>query len=527
MKESSLVTPTGLTIKDFKLRYYRNFTICGVLAYVMWSLLAKAFIPTATDSIILRLPAGIFGVFCILFSYTSRWAKRNIEIVYLLFGLVTVFNYTYIFSYNPEQTLYSLGYMTVCIVVLFGLENRAYITVFLLLSSLFLWFPLKTKPIIWLNAIAEVGTLSFFYYMTNLHKHKVTDLLLKTDDRNTNLLDSFPGLIVRLDLKGRLVDFAVGKNFPINFNTAAERGNNFLYIFRDILTAQSIKAVEDLARQVVQTHQTQSASFLTADNNYFLEFIVAAKGEKEALLIVSDITAQKLLNEHERRLTKIGAIAAQVAHDIRAPLTALSIFNQSKVGHPLTIEEAQILGLATKRIQSIADDLLTRYKNIEATLPTKEFDAIPAIREVIEEKTSSHPGVIIYNPKIPEFFIRGNKSQFQRAVSNILNNAIESRPNKENLKIQIESAQESDQTFTLTIRDNGRGISPEKIPTIFSPGTSSGKFAGTGLGLAGAKKILNEMGLDIQLSSHLGMGTEVTITASSSRTPQASIPVNG
>src|SRR5204863_179794 len=67
----------------------------------------------------------------------------------------------------------------------------------------------------------------------------------------------------------------------------------------------------------------------------------------------------------------------------------------------------------------------------------------------------------------------------------------------------------------LTVQDHGMGIPPEDLPYVFDPfrrGTNvAGQIGGTGLGLAGARHIVEEHGGTITIESVLGLGTTVRV----------------
>jgi signal transduction histidine kinase len=99
--------------------------------------------------------------------------------------------------------------------------------------------------------------------------------------------------------------------------------------------------------------------------------------------------------------------------------------------------------------------------------------------------------------------------QLERIISNIIDNSIDSIADIGTVEIRLNKSGEE---LQISICDTGHGIKPEILPSLFQKGFSSGKIAGTGLGLYSAKKILESWGWTINISSKLGHGTQVRIS---------------
>lgn len=214
---------------------------------------------------------------------------------------------------------------------------------------------------------------------------------------------------------------------------------------------------------------------------------------------------------------KVARLSRQVAHDIRGPLTALMTL--SKLGHDETSEKQQLLQLAAERIQGIADDLLkqgSKEKQHLAPLPKVSSEATISLKEqtrnlIREYRFANRHISMELHEHLGEAsdLVKFEKIKFQRILSNILNNAIEALP-------------ESDPTITITlmakskglmllVMDNGCGIPEEEISKVLEEGYSYQKNTGSGLGLYDAAKTLKEAGGDLQVTSRLGIGTQILL----------------
>ncbi len=111
-----------------------------------------------------------------------------------------------------------------------------------------------------------------------------------------------------------------------------------------------------------------------------------------------------------------------------------------------------------------------------------------------------------------EVYIMGEESKVIRVLQNLVSNAIDAIPEGAPGRIEIEGKALSKSQVYLGIRDTGVGI-PEEIRTrMFEPFVTMGKSAGTGLGTAIAKSIIDSHGGSIAFESKLGAGTTFHIT---------------
>ena len=116
--------------------------------------------------------------------------------------------------------------------------------------------------------------------------------------------------------------------------------------------------------------------------------------------------------------------------------------------------------------------------------------------------------VIRYTNTCPDTVLNGNKIRLARAVVNLVNNAYaEISPETGVIDVRVENR--GNGFLGITVRDNGKGISPEVMPHIFDIGYS-GKQS-TGLGLAFTKQVVQNHGGTIRLDSREGEYTEAVI----------------
>ncbi len=211
------------------------------------------------------------------------------------------------------------------------------------------------------------------------------------------------------------------------------------------------------------------------------------------------------------RWSAIGQVTAQVAHDIRSPLSALNIISAQL--HTLPADYQKLLRGTIDRIQNISADLL-RMQNSEAEIPPRVVDAHTLISQLFSEKRLEWEhltNVRLFSE------LDGSQSArvyvepeaFQRVLSNLINNAVESIEERVG-EVRVNAKMGSGK-LTLTIRDSGKGIPSDVLSKLFSYGVSFNKVGGSGLGLAYARDCITRWEGTLRVESIVNEGTTVTI----------------
>jgi signal transduction histidine kinase len=109
--------------------------------------------------------------------------------------------------------------------------------------------------------------------------------------------------------------------------------------------------------------------------------------------------------------------------------------------------------------------------------------------------------------------VRGewDPSRLARVLDNLLENAIKFMPDGGEIRVHVAS---DDSTAMVAVEDGGIGIASSDLELVFNPmyrGANAGKVAGTGLGLAGSRRLIQQMGGTIEVSSTLGAGSTFTV----------------
>lgn len=258
--------------------------------------------------------------------------------------------------------------------------------------------------------------------------------------------------------------------------------------------------------------------------NFYLSPIESTDGEVETVgyvMLVRDLTRTRAEAEEtleSERLNALTLLAAGVAHEIGNPLNSLDIHLQLlerrmrklSPGDRKPLEDH--LTTARGEIQRL-DSILRQFLNaVRPTVPQREScDIHQLIRDSVKllepELLSRHIKVELdFGKGLPLASLDG--SQFQQLFYNLIRNAYQALAG-DDPRITIRT-RHNDFEFVIIIEDNGSGISPEHMGSLFEPYRTT-KSSGTGLGLLIVRRIVREHGGEIALESEENQGTRVII----------------
>ncbi len=219
--------------------------------------------------------------------------------------------------------------------------------------------------------------------------------------------------------------------------------------------------------------------------------------------------------EIKNRLAAAGELAAQIAHEIRNPLTAisgsvqvlkdeLSLSREQKELMDIVIDESRRVSLSIEQFLSLASP---------APVTFSEIDLSVILKETLTLLQSS--GDVNGNLKVEGNFrsrsIRfyGNRNQFKQLFWNLLRNALKAMPGGGTLTVDMDRTRKDE--IRLRFTDSGIGMDEEDERRIFEP-FYSGFDDGRGIGMAVVRKIVDDYQGKIRVVSVPQKGTEITIT---------------
>lgn len=223
----------------------------------------------------------------------------------------------------------------------------------------------------------------------------------------------------------------------------------------------------------------------------------------------------------ENRLSKsVADLAAQVAHDIRSPLSAINLV--IKTMDQVSGDQKLLMKSAVDRINAIANDLLSRervnflpHTNSTATT-SKPTDLEQIVRDIYREKAISAetPNVKLKLdvPSDIAAFCNIDSDGMARVISNMTNNAIEAI---DEVGTVVMALRREGNFASVIISDNGKGIPDDLLKKLGHERVTFGKTtdqSGYGRGVLHAKSFVDRMNGKFSIQSQSGVGTLVTMS---------------
>ena len=166
------------------------------------------------------------------------------------------------------------------------------------------------------------------------------------------------------------------------------------------------------------------------------------------------------------------------------------------------------------RIYNLVMDMLTFSKERQPELKLASLnDLLTEICDLMATRAEQHSVKLVRQFGEPMPSSMFDPEGIHRAILNIVTNAIDVLSDAEDGEVVVTSQYDSQtESLAVEVRDNGPGIHAEEIPRLFNLFESTKGARGTGLGLAVSRKILQEHGGDISVTTQPGEGATFRLT---------------
>jgi signal transduction histidine kinase len=226
---------------------------------------------------------------------------------------------------------------------------------------------------------------------------------------------------------------------------------------------------------------------------------------------VVDVEEQLRQNE---KLSALGLLAAEVAHEIRNPLTVMKLLY-----HSLNLKfdpkdprnkDAQIIEAKIEHLNKIVEQILDFARTTEPKFaPVNLNDLVNELSLLVRHKLANQGVKLIHDlsPALP--LVAGDAPQLEQAFLNLILNAAEAMPVGGSLTIKtvaLSSAQ-----VAVTFKDTGGGMTREQQQRAFKTVLTTTKVKGSGLGLAIVGRVIETHHGQIRILSRPGRGTTLRI----------------
>ncbi len=234
-----------------------------------------------------------------------------------------------------------------------------------------------------------------------------------------------------------------------------------------------------------------------------------------------------LIRSINRMQTRIGTLIKElhdvtnnIAHDLRSPVTRIRGLAETTLSGEQSLEEYRNMsGAVIEECDSLIGMINTMLEIAETDarvqpLQTEPVDIAEILRDVAElyapvaeDKEVAMAVRIIDTPLI----IAAERSRLQRAIANLLDNALKFTPSGGRVVLE---ARKIDNSVQIFISDSGIGIAADDLPRVwerFYRADSSRSTPGTGLGLSLVRSIVHAHGGTVEITSEKNSGTRVCL----------------
>ncbi|MBA4394690.1 MAG: hybrid sensor histidine kinase/response regulator [Desulfobacca sp.] len=288
----------------------------------------------------------------------------------------------------------------------------------------------------------------------------------------------------------------------------------------------SLKTLAEAINQVVQEDGPrtifQESSLDEQDPVYLRAHTAAVTGDGGEVLgsvsVIEDISYLKALD-----LMK-NAFVAMVAHELRAPLSAIQQLNTviiEGLAGAVTDKQRELLGRSQERTKGLLDlirDLLDISKmetgrSFQQKEPLNVFSLAEKTVDFLLPQTQAKNQTLELQaqPDLP--LINADPQAIEEVLTNLLNNAIKYTPEKGTIRIELKPKNDY---LLIRVSDNGIGISREDLSRIFDKfyrvkSEKTRQIVGTGLGLPIVKQLVEAHLGHVEVESQLDQGTTFNV----------------
>lgn len=358
---------------------------------------------------------------------------------------------------------------------------------------------------------------------------RTADLAAAHSFLNLVLDSSTEYAIVALDLEYRITLFNRGAELLFGYARAEAAGRRPRELFLDVKRYGENVLVECLKEaDAVGLYQTEMILH-RLDGEEFpaavaLTPIVGGDLILGHLCVMRDLTAERRAEEslrqmqarlaHQEKIAELGRVAAQVAHEVRNPLTGLQLYAmhmKTKLADRMSEAELQLADKIIETINHLSQTVeqivnFARPLSLERRAVDLNHIVTDLLQLLAPQLDSAHVEPCIELSAEP---MRGrlDESSLRSALTNLILNAVQAMTGGG--RLSIKTLRNGD-GLCVEIADTGAGMTREQVGRVFEAFYTT-KAKGLGLGMPYAKKVIEEHGGEIGVESSPGEGTLVTV----------------
>jgi len=353
--------------------------------------------------------------------------------------------------------------------------------------------------------------------------------LAQMEGRYRGLLEAAPDAMVVVNQGGEIVLLNVQAEKQFGYRRDELLGQKVKNIipegFAERLVADALRSTEDALAQQIGTGIELSGRHKNG-SEFPIEIMLSPLESAGGILVtaaVRDITTRKAAEanllekvaELNRSNEELGQFAYIASHDLQEPLRMVASYTQllsRRYKGKLDSDADEFIAFAVDgagRMQRLIQDLLTfsrvgtKGRDLLATSSEEALQqALINLRGAIEQS-----GAQVTHDLLPS--VMADETQLIQLFQNLIGNGIKYQKTRVP-KVHVSAAKNGGDKYTFSVQDNGLGIDSqyfEKIFGMFQRLHKREEFAGTGIGLAICKKIVERHGGKISVESKVGQGS--------------------
>ena len=359
-----------------------------------------------------------------------------------------------------------------------------------------------------------------------------------------NILRSIAAGVITIDKNGYIVTWNKRAEEIVNLRASQFVGMHYA-AFADLLQI-NLPEREETMRMVEMTAQTGKVFTRNqvcyrspqGDETYLnlsASQLVSESGEYLGIVVVfEDVTNEVQMKEEVERVSKLaetGQLAANIAHELRNPLSSIkgaAQLLQKEMPASLIAEHGEFLDMIVQEVNGL-DRIATEFLEFSrVTPPEMRPVSVSALLGRLLQFMSAYLAdqevhvIQNFEEEVPELWL--DRAQMEQVVKNIVINAVQAMPHGGTLTVATRCRPDQD-IVNIDFTDTGVGISAAKIDKICTPFFTT-KTKGTGLGLAIVRKIVETHGGRMVIQSTPGEGSTFTVQLPIQPVPAGMMPAS-
>jgi signal transduction histidine kinase len=228
-------------------------------------------------------------------------------------------------------------------------------------------------------------------------------------------------------------------------------------------------------------------------------------------------------------LSALGLLAAEVAHEIRNPLTVMKmLYHSLDLQFPKADprnKDAQIIGEKMEHLNKIVEQILAFARTTEPNLQAVNLNELVEELGLLVRHKLRNQNIQLVQKLAPDLpLVMADATQLEQAFLNLILNATEAMPHGGKLAVtsralRLPRASEQPTHVVMEFSDNGAGMTEEQRRRAFSAVLATTKAKGNGLGLAIVARVVETHAGKLKIKSAPGHGTSISITLPISSAP--------